>query len=321
MKKMFKFVLLLASLFVLLSNTVWQAFADSALVTEEQYWALMQETRLIVSKLKDAPTEEKLKVLDQLATRWETIKEVEIDGQKIPVNSQYLIDMLRESPPNLVNIEETLSSFLNARQNLPTEKFSSAELDLLNNILTRPEFQWVEVSENPVQNWFQKIITEINRLLNRLLGVTFEAINSNAVVVVMAILMTLILFFVFRTIFSDFASESILGEENNETEPLTSEAALAKAQQLSRGGDYRVAVRYLYLSTLLILDERGIMRYDRSKTNREYLRSVANAPELSQPLQDVIDVFDNVWYGHHTLEEETFKHYSNRVEELKEKRS
>jgi hypothetical protein len=31
-------------------------------------------------------------------------------------------------------------------------------------------------------------------------------------------------------------------------------------------------------------------------------------------------VFDNVWYGYHSLEEESFKHYSARVEELKGKK-
>jgi hypothetical protein len=68
------------------------------------------------------------------------------------------------------------------------------------------------------------------------------------------------------------------------------------------------------------MDERGVLRYDRSKTNREYLRSVANSPELAKPLEEVIEVFDNVWYGYHPLEEESFKHYSARVEELKEKK-
>lgn len=69
------------------------------------------------------------------------------------------------------------------------------------------------------------------------------------------------------------------------------------------------------------MDERGILRYDRSKTNREYLRSVSNMPELAKPLGEVIEVFDNVWYGYHSLEEETFKKYSDRVEELKGKKS
>ena len=80
-------------------------------------------------------------------------------------------------------------------------------------------------------------------------------------------------------------------------------------------------MRYLYLSSLLLLDERGLLRYDRSKTNREYLSSLSNTPELSEPLNEVIDVFDNVWYGYHSLDEETFKHYSDRVEELKEKKN
>jgi hypothetical protein len=35
----------------------------------------------------------------------------------------------------------------------------------------------------------------------------------------------------------------------------------------------------------------------------------------------VVDVFDNVWYGYHSVDEDSFKHYSDRVEELKEKKS
>ena len=138
----------------------------------------------------------------------------------------------------------------------------------------------------------------------------------------MVILLVAILFFVFRTLFVDFIKEAQLnGEESGENELLTSESAFNKAQSLSRGGDYRSAVRYLYLSSLLLMDERGVLRYDRSKTNREYLRSVANSPELAKPLEEVIEVFDNVWYGYHSLEEESFKHYSDRVEELKDKKS
>ena len=110
---------------------------------------------------------------------------------------------------------------------------------------------------------------------------------------------------------------ALIGEED---EIITSKAAFAKAQKLSRTGDYRSAVRYLYLSALLIMDERGVLRYDRSKTNREYLRSVTDTPELAKPLGEVIEVFDDVWYGYHDLEEDTFKRYSNRVEELKEKK-
>jgi hypothetical protein len=127
--------------------------------------------------------------------------------------------------------------------------------------------------------------------------------------------------YAFRGLIFDLVQDARAGEGETADENLTAESAFARAQGLSRGGDYRSAVRYLYLSALLILDERGLLRYDRAKTNREYLNSVSGSPELSQPLDEVIEVFDNVWYGYHELDEAGFEHYSGRVRELKEKKS
>ena len=110
---------------------------------------------------------------------------------------------------------------------------------------------------------------------------------------------------------ADIASEAEGGEI------LTADMALKKAQQLSSGGDYRTAVRYLYLSSLLLLDERGLLRYDRSQTNREYLRSVANHPHLANPLRRVIDVFDRVWYGYQPLTQDDYTRYAEQVNKLR----
>ena len=134
-------------------------------------------------------------------------------------------------------------------------------------------------------------------------------------------LLVLILAYIFRGLFADLITDARLnGDGDSGDEILTADTAFQRAQSLSRGGEYRSAVRYLYLSSLLLLDERGLLRYDRTRTNREYLRTVSDQPELSEPLSEVIDVFDNVWYGYHELDEERFKHYSDRVEELKEKK-
>jgi hypothetical protein len=75
----------------------------------------------------------------------------------------------------------------------------------------------------------------------------------------------------------------------------------------------------LYLSSLLILDEQGLLRYDRSRTNREYLRSVSSQPQLAGSLRDVIDVFDRVWYGFDSVDEEAYRSYVKHVDELREK--
>lgn len=310
------FLFLLLAIFIARAQYV---FAESSLLTEEEYWALVRESRTLVAQLEDESDEEILKELDQLAARWEAVKDVDAGGKSIPLDHQYLTQMMRADPPDLDALGKTLASFSDARLGAPTGSFSSADLVPLVEILARPEFQWPEAGLNPAADWLQRIIAEINRWLNEVLGFTFDVASSDAVTLLMAILLAVVFVFVLRTLFSDFFDEAKINKEGGEDEPLTSEAALAKAQQLSRGGDYRAAVRYLYLSTLLILDERSVMRYDRSKTNREYLRGVANSPELSEPLGEVIEVFDNVWYGQHSLEEESFQHYSRRVEELKEK--
>lgn len=321
MKSNFKSTILVFITTVFLGQAGRVVFAEPSALMEAQYWELVQASRDEIARLKNASAEEISPALDQLAARWEAVAEVEVDGRIVPVNHQYLIDKLRADFPDLETLDAFLASLQDAKRVAPIGAFSSADLDPLNEILARPEFQWAEAPPNPAAEWIQKFFDVINRILDRILNFTIDVAGSDVTTVIMSILLVVVLIFVFRTLFADFFNEAKLNGENSEEEPLTSEAAFAKAQQLSRGGDYRAAVRYLYLSTLLILDERGVMRYDRSKTNREYLRSVANSPELSKPLEEVIEVFDNVWYGYHSLEEDTFKHYSDRVEELKEKRS
>ncbi len=139
--------------------------------------------------------------------------------------------------------------------------------------------------------------------------------------VVGAIVLAIVLLYATRGILEEFAAaeEGPFGGEFG-AELLTSESAFRQAQTLSGTGDYRSAVRYLYLSSLLILDERNLLRYDRSLTNREYLGSIADRPELAITLREVIDVFDRVWYGFQPLDEEAYNLYVARVNELRHRR-
>jgi hypothetical protein len=99
---------------------------------------------------------------------------------------------------------------------------------------------------------------------------------------------------------------------------MSAQAALQEAETLSRGGDYRTAVRYLYLSTLLLLDERNLLRYDRALTNREYLDRVRENPALRARMAPIVDTFDRVWYGHMPIDAESFAAYQRQVEELRQ---
>ncbi|MCB9136213.1 MAG: DUF4129 domain-containing protein, partial [Anaerolineales bacterium] len=132
------------------------------------------------------------------------------------------------------------------------------------------------------------------------------------------VLLTLIFFYILRGTWGNLIAEAEdTMNGNGETAPLTADSARQRARELSQTGDHRTAIRYLYLASLLLLEERGLLRYDRTLTNRETLRSVQNRPDLAAPLQEVVETFDRVWYGYQEVDAPTFEHYAERVEDLR----
>jgi hypothetical protein len=181
-----------------------------------------------------------------------------------------------------------------------------------------PEFQWRRAGNLcKRQTGWQSVERFIN-FLDQVIFATAAIYESYSVQDRWS-LFVLSLFFIARSLSRNLVREAELAAEGDANdEILTSKGAFKRAETLSMQGDYRNAIRYLYLSSLLVLDEQGLMRYDRSRTNREYLRSVSSKPELAKPLQDVIDVFDRVWYGFEGVDEQTYQSYVERVDELRE---
>ncbi len=292
----------------------------------DQYWDLVEASRQTLADLRGESTETIRAGLDELAVQWESVTEVQLEsGETLPLDNGYILSALRAEEPNLVTLTKTFDMLLAARADYPRARFTSKDIQPLNEILARPEFQWKEEAPNPINDWFQKLWDRFAAWLDKLfpdkeVTVTVPGGSLPVWTWLTVLFLALILAYVFRGLFADLVAEAKLNGNGDPDEVLTADAAFQRAQSLSRGRDYRAAVRYLYLSSLLLLDERGLLRYDRTRTNREYLRTVSDSPELAQPLSEVIDVFDNVWYGYHELDEERFKHYSDRVEELKEKK-
>ena len=310
------FVTLTALLFSAVGS-VWAARSDTSIPVEE-YWSLLQTSRQTISDLDGKPDEELRAGLDDLAAQWEAIDAVQLEsGETILVDNSLITSALRSEEPDLDKLTSVLDAILASRGVGPDPRFTTDDLQPLEEILARPEFQWKEEQPNPLDEWFQKMWNRFAAWLDKLIPDFTLAIDPTPIA---AILLVIILLYAFRGLFVDLIADARLNNNEDADELLTADSAFQRAQSLSRGGDYRAAVRYLYLSSLLLLDERGLLRYDRSRTNREVLRSVSDQPELSQPLGEVVDVFDNVWYGYHELDEDSFKHYSDRVEELKDKK-
>lgn len=72
---------------------------------------------------------------------------------------------------------------------------------------------------------------------------------------------------------------------------------LQRSKQSASNGQYRDACRALYMSLIFYLDERKVIKYDEAKTNLEYLQTVKPKKELYNPLKQIINIFELLWYG------------------------
>ncbi|MBA3766390.1 MAG: DUF4129 domain-containing protein [Acidobacteria bacterium] len=73
---------------------------------------------------------------------------------------------------------------------------------------------------------------------------------------------------------------------------------LAEAERLARAGDIRGAIRKGYIALLCELGDRKILRIAQHKTNRDYLRAVADNRPLYGEMQLLTNSFENYWYGY-----------------------
>ena len=73
---------------------------------------------------------------------------------------------------------------------------------------------------------------------------------------------------------------------------------LAEAERLARSGDVRGAIRKGYIALLCELGDRKILRLAQHKTNRDYLRAVADRRPLYGEMQLLTNSFENHWYGY-----------------------
>lgn len=299
------------------------ARAQSAAPDLAAYWALVKESRAEITALSGKSDVDVKAGLLALAARWEQVSQVRLDdGTLLNIDNSYWVSQLRAEKPDLLRLATGFDALLAARPD-SQKAGTDANLADLREILARPEFNVVP-SQTP--GWITDLLDRFFRWLSRILGQRVELsapgnLTLQIFGVVAAVLVILVLVFALRGLFADLAADSSMNPEDGAADmPINAQAALARAEGLSGQGDYRSAVRYLYLSALLILDERSLLYYDRTRTNREYLRDLASRPQTASLLRAVIDVFDRVWYGFQPLDAETYRRYAEQVNELKEQK-
>lgn len=284
------------------------------------YWDTIAQIR---DDLSDAP-DDAAAVREAAVATLSNISQIELaDGRIQPIDHGFLIRQFQDENVSAATLTTLLTAYLSSRQGWPDPTLPTLDAAALNDILSQPEFDYAPEEPNFLQKIWQDIRQAVADFWLRLFpeDSRFSVPLNDILLVVAGVLVAIALAYALRGIIGDLTADAALSaEEELGGEPLTADLALQKAQEFSGGGDFRTAVRYLYLSSLLLLEERGLLRYDRSLTNREYLRSVAHRPELATILREVIDVFDRVWYGFQNLSATEYDAYARRVETLKQQK-
>jgi hypothetical protein len=290
-----------------------------------EYWRLVETTSNQLNDLQKVPQDVAHSQLGIIADQWEAIRAVQMpDGVIVPIDNSYLIFILRDASADPAQLSGLFAALLAEKDAWPSGKFTATDLNALESILAQPEYQWPMTQPSPLQKWWDNLVNRLLESLSRLLGTQAVGVILNILKYALfglgAMAIILVVVYALRGARGSLVTEAEVDEDGDSDRNLTADSAFQKAQELSSSGDYRQAVRYLYLSSLFLLEERRLLRYDRSRTNREYLRSVAHMPGLSDLLGVVVEVFDRVWYGYQSLDEAEFNHYQEAVTDLRQQK-
>jgi hypothetical protein len=260
--------------------------------------------------------------LEDAAARLMATTSVRLPGDStIAVDNGWLREALKSAEPDLPAIAARLGAIIDALAQPPSRAPADAR-ERLQRRLDQPPFKQPDAPPTP--SWLREFFDWLGRVLEnafRPLG-RISPSGGRTVAWVIAIVGAVLLLGVLTYLLRGLRRGVVASAHADDGDPeanLTAKTALDQAGGLARGGDYRTAVRYLYISALLWLDERDILRYDRALTNREYLERVRDNPALRERMAPIVETFDRVWYGHLPIDAESFAAYQQQIEALRQK--
>lgn len=287
------------------------AHADGPVALAEYQRIVAQTLSLLTQAQAQTVSERRQTLLTQAADLLGSVRAVRMDtGENVSINNEQLVDELRSPTADLGKLRTRIQALRDALAESPAQ-LNRDDQAKLRDLLNRP----------PFKQEIDPLTRLINEWLERLFGNAVQGIfETRYLIVALGLLLILLVlsYFIINLRRSTVSEALLQTATRDDAAHFTSSAALDSAQHFASRGDYRSAVRQLYLSTLLLLDERGRLRYDRSLTNREYLRAVANTPNIRDALRPIVETFDRIWYGFVPITANEFEQYRVQVEAIRQ---
>lgn len=200
----------------------------------------------------------------------------------------------------------------------------------LESILARPEYRVDEVSDSTIERWLKRLRDLILRLLEKIFGSSASrapdargsgVLTGFRIVVVLAVFAAVAygLFKLAQRIRlrrkpgDEPEAREILGEVIEEN--VSAADLLQNATELARQGEYRKAIRRAYIALLCELEQKGKLRLQRARTNRDYLQALRSEEHIYPNFSRMTGEYETVWYGQGRASEEDFRDFVSRYKE------
>ena len=285
-------------------------------------------------KTDRAYSEEGVDYIKRLLPRTER---VDFEGHEISIDNTWLHVLLdsyaSENDPQqrLVKLNEISGRLRALDEHLRSAEAASGEQqnsrDKIREILGRPAYQperetaigaFIKRVVRKVRDVLGELSSSLGRLIEKIFGVgSSNSLVSKLVLISVALVALAVGVTLVRRMRLPRPKRKktrlVLGEElsADSTSRDLAEAGMAAA----RSGDFRLAVRKLYVSLLYELFERNLIELEDSATNHEYLSKVSRFSALVGPMRVLTERFDYVWYGMFPSSADDFAVYLSSYEE------
>jgi hypothetical protein len=289
------------------------AVVHAAGLDERAYWSLLQQTDGLLQQAIGQSGGQRESTLAKVRQSWANVDAVRLaDGTTISVDMKWLV-FFENATDSIQKVRDRVQALLDYHTRQPGKDPKSA-LAALDRVLTDPRFQYPDYTPTPIPptptppppGERPAPPPDLSGLSNLSQFVLFA--------LGVAVVIAMVVYFARSLRVQRLALKLPTNGEGDD--PTTSTAALESAAISEETQDYRNAIRYLYLSSLLLLDERGLIHYDRTLTNREHLRQIQHKPQLAEALHPVVDTFDRVWYGFAPVDDALYQTFRANVERL-----
>ncbi|MBN4074098.1 hypothetical protein JYT61_00905 [bacterium AH-315-E10] len=112
-----------------------------------------------------------------------------------------------------------------------------------------------------------------------------------------------------------------LEDEHIDAQQLPENEWLELAAEMLKKGELRLALRALYLATLVHLGAENLIRIKKFKTNSDYVTELRlhqhSIPELIAKFTHTVNSVDSIWYGDHIATQDIFDDCQNNLNDIR----